>query len=705
MSQADARAIARTAMLARFAEIQTVMEHPRELVGPEADDAARTLELLLHVETATAGALARIREHLDVRGAVGAPWMELARQEAAAILARLQARLDGESERQAGRQLASAVDGFWGQALRLVQQHTELERELVRFEQTHERLELVLSEELRAGIIERGLGVSRQLETRGWRAMLWMIGLGGVGVLAAVLLAISVARSTLAGERELRRRTELLDSLVENSPAIIFAKNEKGEHIVANRRFGEMVGRPAAELLGKTDYDIFPPEDAASNRERDLDVMHSGEPRVMQTAMRLGGERRELISAKFPILDAQGRTWGVGGVVTDISELRTAQRRLEEVRERMELALAAANDGFWDWDVASGEMYWSPRCYTMLGYVPGEIPPTIVNYINLLHPEDRDKVSPRADRLLGRDDATAVEVRLRAKDGSYHWVLTRARVQQRKADGLPGRVVGTNQDITRRKKVDQALVAAKEAAERASIAKSRFLAGLGHEFKTPLNHVMGIAQLMAATDLDDEQAENLDAIMAAAQRLLETINAVLELAELETSEKAGSRAAFSPVAIVEGCCAGKAQAARSKGLEFDCRTQVDPGLMLFGDGEAVGRIVSHLLDNAIKFTATGGVRLSMWVEEAAESPVLRIAVEDDGAGVAQEDTERIFEAFTQADQSVSRSYQGAGIGLTIARGLARRMGGDVELDATSPSGSRFLFIAAMPRAELPPDKP
>jgi len=250
------------------------------------------------------------------------------------------------------------------------------------------------------------------------------------------------------------------------------------------------------------------------------------------------------------------------------------------------------------------------------------------------------------------------------------------------------------------------LALAKEAAEGASIAKSRFLATMSHEIRTPLNGVLGMAELLLMPNLKD--AERLDyvrTILASGNTLLTLINDILDLSKVEAGKMELALGPFSPAQVLDEVAALFTEMATRKGLTLSARWNGPPAPCYLGDVMRVRQMLSNLASNAIKFTETGAIRLEATEtgreEGAAE---LCFTVVDTGIGVAADKAGQLFQPFLQLDSSVTRPYAGTGLGLSIVRSLARLMGGDVGVESTLNEGSRFWFRIHC-QAVLEPQEP
>jgi signal transduction histidine kinase len=230
------------------------------------------------------------------------------------------------------------------------------------------------------------------------------------------------------------------------------------------------------------------------------------------------------------------------------------------------------------------------------------------------------------------------------------------------------------------------------AAEAASRAKSTFLCNTEHEIRTPLTGIIGVNTLLMLGASEPKLLDRLKMSQAAAYRLLELLNHVLDMARIESDKVVLNESAFDLAALLQGVVAGIGSRAKAKGLsvQLDGAAALPPFLM--GDALRINQALIHLADNAVKFTERGGVTLAVEIR-SRDATGIRVAfsVTDTGIGVAADDLERIFLAFEQADNSTTRAYGGAGLGLAISKALIALMGGKIEVSSSPGQGSTFAF--------------
>ena len=269
------------------------------------------------------------------------------------------------------------------------------------------------------------------------------------------------------------------------------------------------------------------------------------------------------------------------------------------------------------------------------------------------------------------------------------------RVQDRKT--AEGGTVTVCSDISDMKRDAQALAEAKDAADTANRAKSQFLANMSHEIRTPLNGVIGVAQALARTDLDEQQREMLDLIHSSSRTLQTLLSDILDLARVESGRLELGDEAFDLARAVEEAAQLYAAAARDKGLQFFVEVAPEARIWIHGDPVRLKQILTNLVSNAVKFTASGFVSLT--VDASAHG--LRFVIQDTGIGFDAETRDRLFSRFEQADGDITRRFGGSGLGLAISRELAAMMGGGLGCESEPGGGAAFILTLPLRSAEAP----
>ena len=244
---------------------------------------------------------------------------------------------------------------------------------------------------------------------------------------------------------------------------------------------------------------------------------------------------------------------------------------------------------------------------------------------------------------------------------------------------------------------ERSLKEARDSAQAANIAKSRFLATMSHEIRTPMNGVLGMAQMLLAPDLaQSARIQYAQTILTSGHTLLELLNDILDLSKIEAGKLQLEAKAFDVAALLGNTRNLFSGAAQAKGLQLDCEWQGPAGQHYQGDAHRLAQMLSNLVGNAIKFTASGSVRMACAEHSRVGGRArLEFSVTDTGIGIAQEDMALLFKPFSQTDSSVTREFGGTGLGLSLVRTLAQAMGGEVGVASEPGRGTRFWFSVPM----------
>ncbi|MFI3185072.1 MAG: response regulator [Methylococcaceae bacterium] len=391
---------------------------------------------------------------------------------------------------------------------------------------------------------------------------------------------------------------------------------------------------------------------------------------------------RTLGKQQLQILEAMAQ------VIMDQMELRRAARHVDELHQKLldsheslrivnteqEIIFNTATSGivFIKDDVI---LRCNRKLEEIMAYAPGEL-------------------LGKSPRLWFPDDGTDIEClhpdnlihQLVRKDGSLFW----ARLSEQAIDSLDTNqgVVMVVDDISSEHEASEALRAAKEIAEDTTRIKSEFLSNMSHEIRTPMNGVLGMLDLLSETELNSIQQDWVKIAHSSAEALLKIINDILDLSRLEADRLEMERVKFNLVTLVDDICALMAGRAHAKSLELNCLLSVDIKPYWLGDPLRIRQVLTNLISNSIKFTASGEVtvNVSYLARENSQSQ-LRFEIRDTGVGISSEQQLRLFQSFSQADSSTARHHGGSGLGLFISKKLVNLMGGAIGIDSEPGKGT------------------
>lgn len=330
-----------------------------------------------------------------------------------------------------------------------------------------------------------------------------------------------------------------------------------------------------------------------------------------------------------------------------------------------------------------------------LGYDPSELTGRQADKVIDLEASPNITLSESVYESLKNHDRKNIEVFYKVRDGRRIPVLFSSSLLPTSSDGESG-VVCVAVDITERKRAEEELKRAKRAAENANRAKSQFLANMSHEIRTPMNGVLGMLKLLRETapELNGRQIRYVDTATNSAEALLTIINDILDFSKVEAGKLELERVRFSPREAIESTVEMFADVAIEKGLDFRHIVEAEVPQLAFGDPTRLRQVLLNLLGNAFKFTDKGEIILRVSMQSDNQGQVkLRFAVSDTGVGISPELQKDLFEPFSQADNSTTRTHGGTGLGLAICRQLARLMGGDIYVESSTGKGSTFVFTA------------
>ncbi|HNL21282.1 MAG TPA: response regulator [Rhodocyclaceae bacterium] len=462
-----------------------------------------------------------------------------------------------------------------------------------------------------------------------------------------------------------------------------------------NRAFAEFTGYSADELLAGTALDLLAPDERERIRGA-YEELARGETARFRTEARFLHKDGHPIWADVQltaIRDGDARVVSLLATVLDVTDRRIVE---EELARQFALLQALL-------DTIPNPIFYKGAHTRFLGCNAAYEAAFGIDRHSFIGRRVLDlEFLPEADRVAYQAEDEAVirncgrvsrEVTMVLADGRPHDALYSV-TGFRNPDGTPGGLIGLIVDITDLKDAERAASAARAEAEAAAAAKADFLANMSHEIRTPMNAIVGMTHLAQQTDLNPRQRNYLDKIDAAAKGLLGIINDILDFSKIEAGMMRLEQADFDLEEVFGRLADLSVLKARDKGIELLFDVAPDVPRRLRGDSLRLGQVLINLVGNALKFTERGEITVSVALAGGdGDGFRLAFAVRDTGVGIAPEEADRLFVAFSQADSSTTRRYGGTGLGLSICKRIIELMDGDIGVDSTPGLGSRFHFTA------------
>ena len=494
--------------------------------------------------------------------------------------------------------------------------------------------------------------------------------------------------------RELTRALVIMRATLDATTDAILVTDEKDNVIDFNNKYIDIwkiprevgEGRTASEVRELAIQSFADPqkviariEEIVATGEEAFDVLELKDGRIFERF------------SKVLTVDGQssGRVWSF----RDVTE-----RHLAEITaHRLAAIVASSDDAIIGNDLSSIITSWNFGAERIFGYTADEMIGSSI--VQLIPPDRQEEETEVLSRIRRGEHCDHFETIRLAKDGRQLNVsVTVSPIKDSTGD-----VVGAStivRDITGRKRAEQKLRHAEEAAEAANMAKSQFLANMSHEIRTPMNGVIGMTGLLLDGDLDPQQREFGEIIRASADALLMVINDILDFSKIEAGKLSFKLLDFDLIDTVESTLDLLAEQAHSKGIELVSEMATDLPTRLRGDPGRLRQILTNLIGNAIKFTDRGEVVVGIFKESETETHVrLHFRVRDSGIGISSEAQGKLFEAFSQADGSTTRKYGGTGLGLVIAKKLAALMEGEMGVESEPDNGSNLLVYGRIAKTD------
>ena len=511
-------------------------------------------------------------------------------------------------------------------------------------------------------------------------------------------IANEIERSKV--NEELKAQASILQQINEG----VFTANLDGTITNWNPQAEKLFGYTSNELVGASLRNIMADSSHAEMRQKIIaPVLVSS---FHQTEIRLkhrSGREIYCLSNISLEKNSRGNIVGIIFCCTDITEKKLAEARERRAQQRLAFHINRAPLAFIEWDTDFKITAWNPAAEKLFGYQAKEVVGEDFDILDNDQPKSRS-LFPAGNRLEQLRTRSKHITENRSKDGrriTCEWMNTPLIDENKTIIGFASLV----QDITARVESERSMRRAKEAAEAANRLKNDFLAVMSHEIRTPLNSIIGFTDLLHSIEEDPQKTESLEAIHSNSHELLQLIESVLTYSRIESGEVETHYSEMDLVALVFELSESFGQKAQEKGITLEFEADDSLPELVHHCWDHLRTIIDKILDNAIKFTDSGQIRVFIKGEPKITGSDwhFTIGVEDTGIGISQEKMESLFQVFSQADGTATRKHEGIGLGLAICRRLCDLINASVSLESEDGEGSIFLisFNAAVPD-NLPP---
>ena len=480
--------------------------------------------------------------------------------------------------------------------------------------------------------------------------------------------------------------------LAESMPQIVWITRADGWNTYFNQQWVDYTGLTLEESYGHGWVKPIHPDD----QQRAWDAwqnatLHGASYSLECRLRRKDGKYKWWLTRGVPVLDEQGLVLKWFGTCTDIHKLKLADEELQQSHDVLYKLAEQVPGVIYQYrlypDGRSCFPYSSPGMNEIYEYSPDDVCEDATPVFGRIHPEDLQQVSD----LIFESART-----LKHFHCEFRVVLPIQGLRWRYSDATPERLDdnstlwhGIIYDITNQKKVEHELIKAKEHAEESDRLKSAFLANMSHEIRTPMNGIIGFAELLKEPDLTgEEQRKYISIIEKGGERMLNIINDIINISKVESGQMEVSNSETNINELIEFIYSFFKPEANQKGIELFFKDLLpEEDATINTDSEKVYAILTNLVKNALKFTLKGSIEIGY----SKKNTEFEFFVKDTGNGILQEQKDIIFERFRQGSESLSRNYEGAGLGLTISKAYVEMLGGKIWVDSNHGSGSTFYF--------------
>lgn len=502
---------------------------------------------------------------------------------------------------------------------------------------------------------------------------------------AGIVSIIDISEKMKA-EKEIQAERLLLRTLIDNLPDPIYVKDSQARKLLANLADVQNIGfENEAEVLGKTDLELFGDIKGKQGFEEDMEVIHNARPMINceKAFSNHAGIQRWFLTSKIPLLNPKGKSIGLVGIGRDITEMKKAEEQIKKLTKSIEQSPSTIVIT----DVLGNIEYVNPKFTEITGYTAEEV--LGQNPRILKSGKNPDEVYIQMWNAISHGDVWRGEFQNRKKNGEYYWEWA-TMTSIKNEDGLITNYIAIKEDISVRKQMESDLIIARNKALESDKLKSAFLANMSHEIRTPLNSIIGFSELLGDDDFSQEdKKEFIQHIVDNGNSLLNIISDIMDVSKMESGEIRIRKSPVNVSHIIKRIRDQFMIKFKEKGLEFQIENpQDDLNILVLADEDRIIQVLTNLISNALKFTHDGYIQISF----KRINQMAQLSVQDTGIGIPVEYHAKIFDRFSQVESSATRKYGGNGLGLAITKNLVELMGGKIWLESESGQGATFHFL-------------
>lgn len=492
-------------------------------------------------------------------------------------------------------------------------------------------------------------------------------------------------------EELIKESEEKYKQLVEEASDIIYRTDHIGNVTYTNSIAERIMKMNKEMIIGRHFTDLIRPDWREKVQHFYLTQFNNKVSMTYLEFPALDANNNELwIGQNVRIIEEGGKLKGFHAVARDVSEKIKAQQELKNNEEKYRGIIENLDLGILEVDT-NGVVVKAYQKYCQLtGYSEQELIGKNINKLLLDEGHEEIMLGQIDKRLNG--NSNVYEIRLRCKDNTKKWVLISGSPIYDNKNNVIGSI-GIHLDITERKESEEKLLLAKQAAENSQKAKEQFLANMSHEIRTPMNGILGMGRLLNSANLIGKHKDYLNSIQASAQNLIVIINDILDLSKIEAGKMELERIGFKLSDVIKNSTETVNYLAVEKDLFISIHSdETLNNIIILGDPTRLNQILTNLLNNAVKFTSRGEVKLEAQIRSITETHIdVKFSISDTGIGIPEEKLASIFESFSQADSSTTRKFGGTGLGLSICKRLVELQNGEISVESSTKSGTTFHF--------------